>query len=136
MFTTPLREILVRVGEWVLTHSLIWTDTVGPIERRIVVPMRFVTDHASIPKCLRDLLVDSGDDQRPFVLHDWLYCSSRSNGKGIARKEADRLLRVAMVATGHGKLKAWTYYCGVRAGGWQYWNTKARSGLQTGDFLV
>src|ERR1700741_617080 len=116
MFTTPLREICIRVGEWLLTDSLTWAQSDHGIDLKITVPMRFVTDHASVPKFLRGLLVDSGEDKRPFVLHDWLYCSSRNYADrgALTRRQADELLRVAMIQTGHGKLKAWTYYYGVR----------------------
>lgn len=135
MFTTALKELRVKAREWVLTHSLVWDD--GKL--LIKVPAKFITDHASVPDVgpLRDALEEPSDDNRPFVLHDWLYCSSRNFGKrALTRRQADNLLRVAMLATGHGWPKALTYYLAVRAGGWRYWNKKAAQGLTQEDFLV
>lgn len=134
MFTTPLQAVLVRVGEWALSHRLVWQDSDGKVSSTIVVPAHFVTDYASVPKCLRDLLVDADESKRPFVLHDWLYCSNKRGS--MTRAEADALLRKAMVEDGHGKLKALTYYTGVRVGGWMYWQKKAQAGLTEDDFLL
>lgn len=134
MFTSPLRELRIKVREWVLTHSLVWRDA----KLHIKVPAKFITDHASIPDVLflRPALEEPTDDNRPFVLHDWLYCSSRNFGAiALTRRQADNLLRVAMLATGHGQVKALTYYMAVRIGGWRYWNKKAAQGLTTEDFL-
>lgn len=134
MFTTELYEIYIRVGEWALTRPLTWEDNLGPIKRTITVPKGFITDHASLPKFLRPLLTDTGESKRPFVLHDWLYCFSK---KGvITRKQADELLRAAMIADGHGKLKALVYYIGVRIGGHPYWTKKTLEGLTREDILV
>lgn len=133
MFTTALEVVAVRKGEWALAHHLTWSDTDGKMELSITVPTRFITDFASVPSFMKPLLSDPGESERPFVLHDWLYCSNKRGS--MSRGDADALLRKAMIADGHGKLKALTYYLGVRIGGWRYWQRKAQDGLTTEDFI-
>jgi hypothetical protein len=123
MFTTPLDLRAHRPNEWVLLNPLVWE---GP-PFRIVVPARFITDLASVPKIMRGLLNVNGPSRRAGVLHDWLYCL-----QPCTRAEADAVLKAALRAEGMG-WAANLYYAGVRVGGWRYWGRRAH-GTMAEDF--
>lgn len=114
MFTTPLRLEATRPGYWVLLADLIWYDT-----ERIVVPAGFVTDLASIPRPFRGVLNQNGNSRRPAVLHDHLYVT-----RSVPRSEADAIFRRALAAEGIGGVGRFTYWAGVRLGGWVAWARK------------
>lgn len=109
-FTTPL------VGSWnddmtLFTLSESFVYYVGCLNSNevIKVPIGFVTDFASIPKCFQWLFPQIGKYGKAAVLHDYLY------DKGIGTKErADYIFYEAM-----GVLKVPNYirnimYCVVK----------------------
>jgi hypothetical protein len=114
MFTTPLRLEATRPGHWVLLTDLIWHST-----ERIVVPAGTSTDLASIPRPFRGVLQQNGVSRRPAVLHDHLYVT-----RSVPRSEADAIFRRALAAEGMGAAGRFTYWAGVRAGGWAAWRRK------------
>jgi hypothetical protein len=128
MFHTRCHTVdLPTPREFLLVKELIWDDG----KQRIVVPERFVTDFASIPKALRIIFDVNGRSRRAAVLHDYLYCARSLYG--FTRREADDLFLTAMVAEKVGFFERRTMHAGVRAGGWAHW--KKRSGmLEDQDF--
>ena len=85
MFLTPLRVERIDDRRWRLTGPLAWSDGEG---NRLMVPVGFVTDFASIP----GWLPKSFDVAQPAaVLHDWLY-QTHERTKG----QADRIFWRAM----------------------------------------
>lgn len=125
---TPLKlEALEAENEWVLTAPLVWSCW----PEDVVIPERFVTDLASIPRALQFALNVTGKSRRAAVLHDYLYCTQQ-----VSRKTADEALRLALVAEGMSAAAARLYWLGVRSGGWQAWNKRERrgGGLQQDDF--
>lgn len=90
----------------------------------ITVPAGFITDFASIPGFAKWYV----DDDSPEILgaavvHDFVY-SRRGlmDGIGLTRRDADTLLREAMLASGASRAKAWIVYHSVRLGGASHWN--------------
>lgn len=69
----------------------------------IVVPARFITDFASIPR-IAWRYIDPEDPciAYPSVVHDWLYtCGGRlRDGRTYSKKMADSILREAMEVCG------------------------------------
>ncbi|CAB4182517.1 Campylobacter phage CGC-2007, Cje0229 [uncultured Caudovirales phage] len=126
MFTTPLDlRANTAPNEWVLLRSLVWHG-----DRRIEVPAGFITDLASIPRVFRNVLNVNGASRRAAVLHDWLYCS-----QPFTRREADRMLKAALLAEGEHPIVAQVYYLGVRIGGSRPWNNRFGQGLKPEDMI-
>lgn len=87
------------------------------LNRRIVVPAKFVTDMASIPQFLWNVLPPIGSYDAAAVVHDYLYLNN-----GVTRKQADDVLNEAM---GELEVAAWKrrlIYAGVLIGGWLPWS--------------
>jgi hypothetical protein len=85
--------------------------------RTITVPLGFVTDLASVPRLLWNVLPPMGGYSDAAVVHDFLYATN-----GLARGQADAVLREAMEVCGVRPWQRWLIYRGVRAGGWHAWN--------------
>jgi hypothetical protein len=93
----------------------------------VIVPEGFVSDFASMPWAVRQLLPSFGPWARAAVLHDYLYATQGQNGR-FTRRQADAMLREAMAATAQDREDrepaAWkraAIYRAVRAfgaGGW------------------
>lgn len=96
------------------------------LKRELVVPKGFITDLASIPIGVRELIPKSGRYDRAAVIHDFLY-----QFNGCTRSEADAVLNEAMGALEVNDFRKRLIYAGVRVGGWHSWN-KYRS-LETKD---
>ena len=122
MFITELDTRAYEPGEWILLAPLIWFD--GHV--KIVVPRRFITDLASIPKVFRITLDRNGPSRKAAVLHDWLYCT-----QPMDRAAADLLFLQALASEREGWLKRQAMYRGVQAGGWKRWGQ--RHGLTADD---
>ncbi|OHC11108.1 MAG: hypothetical protein A2002_02210 [Pseudomonadales bacterium GWC1_66_9] len=123
-FSGPLDLRAHLPGEWVLLAPLIYVSADG---RSITVPAGFITDLASIPALLRPVFDPADSSRQSAVLHDWLYCAQTTT-----RAQADALFLEALEQCGVGFVRRWTMYCGVRVGGWMYWNR--RDGLGPDDF--
>lgn len=132
MFTTwcDLRAFAER--EWVVLSAFEWRSD----DAHVVVPRRFITDLASIPRPLRGLLDVAGPSREPAVLHDWLYCrQADAEGAPVTRRQADDLFRAALRAKGVSAATATVYWLGVRVGGGHYWGRRGRDPLGPDDFV-
>lgn len=115
--------------EWVVIAPLRYEDKAGTIYE---VPKGFITDLASIPAAIQLLpgFNVNGKSRRPSVLHDWNYCSQK-----MSRRAADDLFLECLLSESILKPLARTYWLGVRAFGWHYWN-KRKGGIDRGyDFV-
>jgi hypothetical protein len=120
-------------GKWAkLLEPLRYHDDSGRIHE---VPAGFRTDFASIPRVLWSLVGGpaEGKYRRAAVLHDYLYALAGSTG--ITRAECDRLFHEVMLASGVGRVTAWTLYAGVRAGGWVTWAQYEKKYSQNKNFV-
>lgn len=78
----------------------------------------FKTDFASIPKLFWNILPkDSKYIREASVIHDWLYTYTTI----YTRKEADMILRAAMLELGANRLLANIVYWSVRLFGGSHW---------------
>lgn len=114
-------ETTTRGDDWVLVEPLAVTwaagDYPGFPDNRIEVPAGFVNDLSSIPRAFRSIIPVVGLQNKPSVIHDYLY----ENRLG-ARDLADRFFLDAMRDVGVNWMRRWTMYWAVRAGGWVAWN--------------
>lgn len=86
----------------------------------VIVPKRFVTDFASVPKVLWALYPPWGRYGAAAVVHDWLYFS-----QGCSRETADAVLREAMTVLDVDQESIDTICSGVRAFGQAAWDRNA-----------
>jgi hypothetical protein len=100
--------------DWRVTEDFYYDTDVhifaGP---RIAVPRGFLTDFASVPKILWNLLPPVGRYGKAAVIHDRLYRTPFL----ASRKAADCVLFEAMGVCNVGWLTKWIIYLGVRIGG-------------------
>jgi len=126
-FLTPLK-LVCALGEetYFVDSPFIYKQIVVPLTAEqqlrsldiISVPKGFSTDFASIPKVFWNLLShDSPQIREPSVIHDWLYTQKVI----YTRKQADQILRSAMLEVGANRFIANTVYYGVRWFGGSYW---------------
>lgn len=94
---------------------------------KYTVPAGFVTDFASVPRGLWNILPPFGRYSRAAVLHDWMYHTGIVN-----RARADRIFLEGMAALGVSWAKRWAMYFGVRVGGWVRWNQCRREKFEGG----
>lgn len=87
----------------------------------IIVPNHFVTDLASIPKILFQLLPPDGPYTFPAIVHDWLYWHQAGT-----RDDADDTLRDGMNAFGVEQWKVEAIYKAVHNFGQMAWNANAK----------
>ena len=81
----------------------------------------FVTDFASIPKVLWNVLPPHGAYDRPAIVHDKLYQDGTFQGVAIDRGTADRVLLEGMKVVGVSTWQRWAIFAGVRTGGFIAW---------------
>lgn len=125
MFSTPLiLEAAPDPDFWILRGPLVWCD---PIFGRIVAPVGFRTDLASIPRTLRNLpdFDPNGRSRRAAVMHDWLY-----SWQGLGKDRSDDFLRAAMVAEGCSAATAEAFHDAVKWFGHYAWTDDAARGLK------
>lgn len=117
-----------RPDFWELVEPVTWEGR----NLSLTIAAHFITDLASIPRLVRNLLDVNGRSRSPAILHDWLY-----SGQWTTRSFADGQLRDALVAYGENEAEANVYWTGVRAGGWLPWwrGRKTGAGLKVCDFI-
>ena len=117
-----LSPLIVRDegGTFVLVEALAYESAV--LDGVLVVPPGFLTDFASIPRGLWNILPPIGKYDAGAVCHDKLYRDGAFDRRPIDRGTADRVLREAMDVCGVGRLQRWLIYAGLRLGGWVVWH--------------
>lgn len=123
-FLDPLDLEFIDGKFWRLTEVFDYRLGSAAGAEYVRVPRSFVTDFASIPRGLWNLLPPTGGYGKAAVIHDWLYQKRvvRPAGRLCDRAEADRVLLEGMEVLGVGRLTRRLIYAGVRAGGWATWN--------------
>lgn len=132
-FTTPLDLRYIDGRKWEIRDPFEYhLDHLGSTER-VIIPTGFITDFASIPRVLWNILPPTGRYGKAAVIHDWLYQKQIITvlwpevGKAVGarlvdRAEADHILLEGMQALEVGWLTRSTIYSGVRTGGWVTWD--------------
>lgn len=94
-----------KEGKWYqLQEPLCFFDG----DKDYIVPTGFITDFATVPKCLQWLYKPNGKYTRSAVLHDYLYITPMN------RKEADKIFHKAMITDGVSEFTADIFYRAVR----------------------
>lgn len=102
---------------WILDSTLIYeSDLLG----KIVVPMQFETDFASVPRVPIFYMLFGDRAHREAVIHDYLYRKDAQTRKYpyISREKADAVFLEAMENRKKPIFVRWSMYLGVRLGGW------------------
>lgn len=98
-------------------HRRLLRDVVVLVDGRpILIPAGFVTDGASIPRGLWNLLPPFGKYTKAAILHDWLYQFGE-----FTRSQADFIFLEAMKTLGVALWKRQIMYAGVRVGARPAW---------------
>lgn len=114
-FLTSLQTMKVGKNQWQLTEPLeyIYNGT------RLVVPVGFITDFASVPRIPLVFSVFGDRAHEAATVHDFLY------SKRFDRKLADSVFKRALLEDPHiPDWKAQAMYIAVRAWGWKYYRVK------------
>lgn len=82
-----------------------------------LIPAGFVTDGASVPRILWNIIPPFGQYNKAALLHDHLYKTQK-----YPRNVADQLFLDAMAALKVPRMERAAMYSGVRIGGWVSWN--------------
>jgi hypothetical protein len=100
---------------WIVKEPLIYR--VGISKDSVVIPRGFVTDFASIPPALQSLIQQNGPSLLPAVVHDFLYWTGT-----CTRRQADQLLKLAMIENHVPPIQQTAIYNAVRAAGSFAWD--------------
>jgi hypothetical protein len=101
-----------------------WVFEVGPLT--LSIPPGFVTDLYSSPWAARLFIPCDEPDNRPALIHDYLYGTAGARRTAdcqpfFCRKECDEVLLEAMCKCGFSRTRRTLIYRAVRAGGWVPW---------------
>lgn len=123
-FLDPLELEFIDGTKWKLTTAFDYRLGTPDGAEYVRVPREFLTDFASIPRLLWNVLPPAGLYGKAAVVHDWLYQQRviRPAGRLCDRAEADRTLLEAMEVLEVHRLTRLVIYAGVRVGGWLTWN--------------
>ena len=86
-------------------------------QKMLTIDMGFWTDLAST-----GWLSPLNESLKAAVLHDYLYYKQVYRTRPLKRKDADLFFLQAMIECKFNKFLAYSYYYGVRIGGWKPWN--------------
>lgn len=129
-FKTPLIvEVMPGGKRFKLFHQFTyhWKGDYGLV--KIVVPIGFITDFASIPRFARLIIPKLGRHNKAAVLHDYIYQNyaikvSAQVAYIFNREQADIMFRDAMRDLGVAKWKYTLMFWAVRLGGWMAWRKR------------
>lgn len=108
-FITQLR-VSHKDGKWELVDALVYqSEIIG----RVVVPVGFSTDFASVPRIPLAYMLFGDVVHEPAVIHDYLYATHK-----VSRSIADRVMVEAMTASNINVCRRWLMWVGVRLFGW------------------
>ncbi len=103
-------------NEWELTTPLLYRSKL--LGRKIIVPVGFKTDFASVPRLPLVYLAFGGIGDKAAVVHDYLYHSA------FDRDLADAILKEALIVCNVPLWKAWMMWAGVRCFGGRRYSQK------------
>lgn len=129
-FTKPLKVENVDDTHWKLLEEFDYY--IGDVDsaRSVRVPAGFVTDFASIPKILWNILPPWGKYGKAAVIHDYMYTAHKVSFEDetgnvslvdIERKQADDVFLEAMKVLGVGVVTRYAMYYAVRVFGHRPW---------------
>lgn len=127
-FLSPLDLEYIDGRKWKILNDFQYCIG-GPDGYPVVdVPAGFITDFASVPRILWNILPPTGKYGKAAVVHDRLYqsphlelCVGYPSFK-VDRYFADLVLLEGMEVLKVDWLTRWIIYLGVRIGGWMPWD--------------
>ncbi len=128
IFPNPLKGQYLKKGVWKLTRPFKYNNP--PI--KIVVPARFESDGASIPRFAYSIIGGrwTGKYVRGAIIHDWLYFS-----QSYSRKEADKIFLEAMKVLGVSLWKRRIMFLMVSTFAGFIWKMHKRRNIKAGGYL-
>lgn len=130
-FTSELVVQSIDERKWKVmerfNYNIDTADSVNAVE----VPVGFITDFASIPRILWNILPPWGKYGKAAVIHDYMYTEHKHSvfsAEGvesfvqIERKQADGIFLQAMEVLGVNKITRYAMYYAVRVFGNKPWN--------------
>ena len=127
-FLDPLILEYIDGKKWKVVHHFDYAIGAPDGYPIVDVPAGFITDFASVPRILWNILPPTGKYGKAAVVHDRLYqdpylkmCADYPPFK-VTRDFADLVLLEAMEVLEVGWLTRWVIYLGVRTGGWMPWD--------------
>ena len=124
-FCSPLDVRREDTGTWLLLSAMSYdSDLLKP--NPVIIPARFRTDFASVPRLPGIYLLAGGRAHQAAVVHDYLY--QTHDLSGISRRLADAVLFEAMgVCTPpEPEWMCWLFWSGVRVRGGRPWARSVR----------
>lgn len=124
MFLTPLDVRELPDGQWELLADLVYQGNTD----RIVVPKGFVTDFASVPRFLWNIVPPYGKYTKAAVLHDFLYRKQppvrmmNDVMARITREDSDGIFDRTMEELGTSRWRRWVMFKAVRNWGQSIWD--------------
>lgn len=109
-FLDPLVLEYIDGHNWKLVQPFDYQTDVFSVNSPIKIPAGFVTDFASVPKVLWNVMPPTGQYGKAAVVHDYLYRTPHKATKA----EADSVFLEAMTALGVGWWTRQTMYRGVQ----------------------
>lgn len=108
--------------EWVVFNPLKYKT---PNAKTVIeVPAGFITDLASIPRILYAVFPVNGLHREAAILHDYLY-----EKQVFKRAKCDIIFLGAMKSSGVDFMTRWSFYLGVRIGGWLPWSQRRKNNV-------
>jgi hypothetical protein len=114
IFFSPLQVEVQPDGQ---TYRLLKPFHARYLGHLYVIPEGFLTDFASVPRGLWNLMPPFGRYTRAAVLHDWLYQTGV-----VTRAQADRMFLEAMRQLDVPAWQRGLMYAGLRIGGHLAWD--------------
>lgn len=117
-------------GRWLTSAPWACTIEGHPIE----IPAGFLCDLYSTPFPISIFIPRDQRDNRPALIHDWLYATlglrpDRSSDPVFSRWNCDRALYFAARQCGLPLRRCWSIHTGVRLGGWLPWSRLDSAGF-------
>lgn len=106
-FVSPLQVIRRQDGKWSIARPLVYESDV--VNARIVVPVGFVTDFASVPRLPFAFWLFGGLADEAAVVHDFIYSK-----RMFPREKCDEIFSEAMKACGLAGWRRGPMWFGVR----------------------
>lgn len=104
---------------WIVREPLVYR--IGVSNDRVVVPVGFVTDFASIPPALQSIIQANGPYILPAVVHDYLYWKQT-----CTRAQADKILLLGMIENNVREIHRVAIHDAVVVAGGFAWDDNAR----------
>lgn len=128
-FTDALDVEFIDGTNWRVIHPFVYDIGDVGSGQSVVIPAGFITDFASIPRGLWNILPPTGGYGKAAVVHDYLYrggyittlIGNVETHKDPTRAETDGILKEAMAVSNVDALTRWTIWAGVRVGGHFAW---------------